>query len=54
MKTVKSKLFKKYLKRRKWQARFCLPLDWRHISEKKIIENFNFVGAGTRKLGKSS
>ena len=34
MKTVKSRLFKKYLKRRKSWARFCLPLGWLHISEK--------------------
>ena len=50
MKTVKSR-FKKYLKRKKW---FCLPLGWLHISEKKIIENFNSVGAEAHKVGKSS
>ena len=38
MKTVKSRLFKKYLKRRKSRARFCLSLGWLHISEKKILK----------------
>ena len=36
MKTVKSRLSKKYLKRRKSRAWFCLPLGWLHISEKKL------------------
>ena len=35
MKTVKRRLFKKYLERRKSRARFCLSLAWLHISEKK-------------------
>ena len=52
MKTVKSRLFKKYLKRRKSRARFCLSLGWLNISEKKIIENYNSVGAGVHKVGK--
>ena len=52
MKTVKSRLFKKYLKRRKSQARFCLSLSWLNINEKKIIELYNSVGAGTHKVGK--
>ena len=52
MKTVKSRLFKKYLKRRKSQARFCLSLGWLNLSEKKIIENYNSVGAGAHKVGK--
>ena len=52
MKTVKSRLFKKYLKRRKSRARFCLPLGWLNISEKKNIENCNSVGAGAQKIGK--
>ena len=34
MKTVKSRLFKKYLKGRKSRAQFCLSLGWLHISEK--------------------
>ena len=38
MKTVKSRLFKKYLKRRKSQARFGLPLGWLHIREKKLLK----------------
>ena len=37
IKTVKSRLFKKYLKRRKSQARFCLSLSWLNISEKKLL-----------------
>ena len=52
MKTVKSRLFKKYSERRKLQARFCLSLGWLHISEKKIIENFNSVGAGDQNIRK--
>ena len=35
MKTVKSRLFKKYLKRRKSRARFCLSLGWLNQWEKK-------------------
>ena len=34
MKTVESRLFKKYLKRRKLRAWFCISLAWLHISEK--------------------
>ena len=52
MKTVKSRLFKKYLKRRKPRAQFCLSLGWLNISEKKIIENYNSVGAGAHKVEK--
>ena len=52
MKTVKSRLFKKYLKIRKSRARFCLSLGWLNISEKKIIELYNSVGAGDHKIGK--
>ena len=52
MKAVKSRLFKKYLKRRKSRAPFCLSLGWLHISEKKIIENCNSVCAGAHKVGK--
>ena len=52
MKTVKIRLFKKHLKRRKSRARFCLSLGWLNISEKKIIENYNPVGAGAHKVGK--
>ena len=54
MKTAKNRLFKKYLKRRKSRGQFCLSLGWLKISEKKNIENFNSVGAGAHKLGKSS
>ena len=36
MKTVKSRLFKKYLKRKKLQVQFCLYLGWLDISEKNI------------------
>ena len=50
---VKSRSFKKYLKRRKLRARFCLSLGWLHISG-KTIENFSYVGAGAHKLGKNS
>ena len=54
MKTNKIRLFKKYLKRRKWWARFCLSLVWLNISEKKKknIENYNSVSAGAHKVGK--
>ena len=52
MKTVKSRLFKKYLKRRKLRAQFCLSGGWLHISEKKVTENCNSVGAGAQKVGK--
>ena len=52
MKTVKSRFFKKYLKRRKSRARFCFSLGWLHISKKKIVENCNSVGAGAHKVGK--
>ena len=53
MKIVKSRLFKKYLKRRKSRARFCLSLGWLHISE-IIFENLNSVGAGAHKVRQSS
>ena len=33
-------------------ARFCLSLGWLNISVKKIIENYNTVGAGAHKVGK--
>ena len=52
MKIVKGGLIKKYLKRRKSRARFCLSLGWLHISEKKIIENCKSVGAGAHQVGK--
>ena len=52
MKTGKSRLFKKYLKRRKSRARFCLSLGWLHVREKKNIENCNSVGARAHKVGK--
>ena len=44
MKRVKSRLFKKYLQKRKSRAR--------QISLKKIIENYNSVSAGAGKVGK--
>ena len=52
MKTAKSRLFKKYLKRRKSRVRFCLFRGWLHISEKKLIENGNSFGAEAHKGGK--
>ena len=52
MKTSKSRLFKKYFKRRNSWARYCLSLGWLNISEKKIIENYNSLGAGAHKVGK--
>ena len=50
MKTPKSTLFKKYLERRKSRIWFCLSLGWLHISEKKITENCNSVGAGAENI----
>ena len=52
MKTVKSRLFKNYLKRRKLREWFCLCLGWLHINEKKITEHYNSVGAGAHKVEK--
>ena len=52
MKTVKSRLFKKYLERRKSRARFCLSFGWLHISQIKNIENRNSVGAGAQNMEK--
>ena len=49
METVKSKLFKKYLKKRKSRSRFCLLIGY--MSLKKNLENFNSVGAGANKVG---
>ena len=37
MKTVKSRLLKKYMKI-KSQAQFCLSLRWLDISEKKLLK----------------
>ena len=51
MRTVESRLFKKYLKRKKSRARFCLSLGWLHIIEKNI-ENCNSVSAEAHKVGK--
>ena len=50
MKTVKSRLFQKYLTRRKSWARFCLNLGQLNINERKIIENYNSVGTGAHKV----
>ena len=52
MKTVKSRLFKKYLKKRKSRARSFLSLGWLHISENKNIENCNSVETGAQKVEK--
>ena len=53
MKTVKSRLFKKYFKQRKMWAQFCLSLGWLHISgKKKKKENCNSVGVGAQNIGK--
>ena len=38
MKTVKSRLLKKYLERRKSRVRFRMTLGWLHISEKKLLK----------------
>ena len=51
LKTGKSISLKKYLKRRKLRAQFCLSLGWLNISEKKVIEHYNFVRAGAQKVG---
>ena len=51
MKTVKSRLFKKYLKKRKLPLSF-LSLGSLHISEKKILEDCNSVGTGAHKIVK--
>ena len=51
MKRVKSRLFKKYLQKRKSGERFCLSLGWLNIS-KKIIEDYNSACAGAHKVGK--
>ena len=51
MKTVKIRLFKKYLKRRKSWARFCLPLGWLNISEKQLLKT-TIVSAEAHKVGK--
>ena len=51
MKTFKSGLFKKYLERKESWARFCLSLGWLHIN-KKILENYNTVGAGAQNTEK--
>ena len=52
MKTVKRRLSKKYLKRKKSGAWFCLSLGWLNIIERKIIEHQNSVGAGAYKVKK--
>ena len=38
MKTAKSRLLKKYLKRKKLPARFCLFLGFLHISENELFK----------------
>ena len=42
----------KYLKRRKSLEWFCLALGGLDISETKIIEKCNYVGAGTHNVEK--
>ena len=49
-KTVKNRLSKKYLKRRKIRPRFFLGLGYMHLTEKKAIENHKCVGAGAPKV----
>ena len=49
MKTVKSGLFKKYLKRRNRGHGFVSLFKYQ---SKKIIEHCNSVGAGAQKVGK--
>ena len=51
-KTVKNRLFKKYLKRIKVHQRFCSGLGNVHFSEKKTIEKHKSVGTGACKVGK--
>ena len=53
MKTVKSILFKKYLKKRKSRARFCLSIDWLNITDKKNIKHYNSLSAGAHKVEKA-
>ena len=53
MKTVKSILFKKYLKKRKSRVQFCLSLGWLNIGEKKIIKHYNSLGAGAHNIEKA-
>ena len=52
LKTAKSRLFNKSLKKRKSRARFCLSLGQLHVREKKTMENCNSVGAGAHKIRK--
>ena len=51
MKTVYSRLFKKYLKRRKSRARFCLSLGWPNSNEKEILKTANLL-VGVHKVEK--
>ena len=39
MKTIKSRLFNKYLKRTKSWSRFWLPLGWLHIGANKLLNS---------------
>ena len=52
MKTIKMRLFKKYLKRRTTQARFYSSLGSMRFRENEIIENYNSVGATAHKVEK--
>ena len=52
MKTVKSRSFKKYLKRRKSRAWFCLSLGWLNISEKNFLLKTTILLVQDRKVGK--
>ena len=38
IKINQSRLFKKYLKRRKWRLKFCLSLNWVHINANKLLK----------------
>ena len=48
---VKSRLFKKYLERRKSWAGFCLSLGWLHISENWKIEKLKTAVLLVQELG---
>ena len=54
MKTIKSRLFKKYLKKKKIMGTVLFVVLLTTYQGQKIIENFNSVGAGAHRLGKSS
>ena len=43
MKTVKSRLFKKYLESRKSRAWLCLSLGWLYINGKKMLKTASLL-----------